>query len=122
MPYGPFTATGLHYLAEYRLTIFAKVDLLQLTVISGVGFRLAGDRIHDHYTKLVLWYGDTEESLKFLRDHNGNMTVKDFQHMIRAAIGMVIPYLSNLDFTNFTPDRSLSCSSEGNLNFYIGYL
>ncbi|CAB4019932.1 Hypothetical predicted protein [Paramuricea clavata] len=68
---------------EERLQ-YIQVDLLQLTVISGIGFRLAGDRIHDHYTKLVLWYGDTEESLKFLRDHNGNMTLFDTRECYTA--------------------------------------
>ena len=61
-----------------RQSFLFKIDLLQLTVITSIGFRLAGDKLQDHYTKLILWYGDSEESLKYMKDKTGKLTVKNY--------------------------------------------
>ncbi|XP_028409028.1 uncharacterized protein LOC114531613 isoform X2 [Dendronephthya gigantea] len=62
---------------------YIQIDLLQLTTIAGVGFRLAGDRMADHYTKLMLMYGDVADSMKFFRDNAGNVKLFDTRYCYR---------------------------------------
>ena len=61
---------------KYSCCIFClKVDLLQLTAISGVGLRTGGDQPNDSYVEVMMRYSDKEGSWKTMRDYNGDIMV-----------------------------------------------